>query len=208
MNVHDLTPEQRRSFAACLASDIHAPDGQILVPLAPSEIQALTDVLDVLAARPTEDLTGAERIFNDVATTMAGRLRGHLERARADEERDRERGGQELPAIEPRKLIDDWIRVLTLVGEGRSPAETTALIEKVNQPGTHVVEIRTPLPAADTQAIEQSQAWLEEIRSRQAGVHVLVEQFLITWLTEATGQSWSEVVQRLAREIDTVLPSE
>jgi len=87
-------------------------------------------VLHVLAARPAVDPTSAETIFNGVATTMAGRLRTILEQAR----RDRETGDRELPAIDSRKLVDDWIRVLTLVGEGRGPEETTALIEKVNQP--------------------------------------------------------------------------
>lgn len=98
--------------------------------------------------------------------------------------------------------------MLTLVGEGRSPEETTALIEQVNEPRTHLVEIRTPLPAADARAIEPSQTWMNELSSRQTGVHILMEQFLITWLAEATGQSWSEIVQWLARHIDTVMPSE
>ncbi|MBN9748590.1 hypothetical protein DMP23_47675 [Amycolatopsis sp. A1MSW2902] len=174
----DLTPEERRDFAVHLANAIHHPDGQIHVPMSPSEARALADVLHVLATRrATDDYSaGTEHIFNGVATTMAGRLRTHLEQARADEERDREAGERKLPAIESRKLIDDWIRVLTLVGEGRGPEETTALIEKVNQPVTYAVEVRTPLPAVDVRAIEQSQKeWMNEIRRRQVGVHVLVE---------------------------------
>lgn len=77
------------------------------MPVAAGQVRALAEVLDVLAARPAEDPAGAVHTFSDVATTMAARLRTHLEQACADEERDRETGDRELPSIDPRKLIDD-----------------------------------------------------------------------------------------------------
>ncbi|UKD50825.1 hypothetical protein L3Q65_00585 (plasmid) [Amycolatopsis sp. FU40] len=117
-------------------------------------------------------------------------------------------GDQTLPVIDPREMVNDWIRALAVLGERRGPDETLALIERVNRPGKLSVTIRTPLLPEDVRAIEESQAWQNEIRSRQAGVNILVDQYLIRWLTEATGQSWAEIVQRLAREIAAELPPE
>lgn len=45
-------------------------------------------------------------------------------------------------------------------------------------------------------------------RSRQAGVNLMVEDRLIRWLAEATGQSWSDIVQRLARDLNDLLPTD
>jgi hypothetical protein len=56
-------------------------------------------------------------------------------------------------------MVNDWIRTLTIIGEGRSVDDALDLIAKVNQPG------------------------------RQAGVNLLVEQVLIQWLVEATGRA-------------------
>lgn len=64
-----------------------------------------------------------------------------------------------LPAIDPRDLLNAWIRGLTLFGEkGRSLEETLALITQVNGTGTHRVAIRTPLPADDIQSLHEVQA--------------------------------------------------
>lgn len=112
------------------------------------------------------------------------------------------------PAIDPRELLGDWLRSLTIIGEGKSIDDTLALIAKVNRVGVHNVPIRTPLPPDDRQAMESVLAWNSEIRSRQAGVNLLVEQLLIRWLCEATGQTWSQVVQRLALTIEDLLPPE
>lgn len=79
VNINNLTPDERRHHAATLASDIHTPDGTILVPLGPTETRALADLLDMLTARPAADPLGAESILNDTATTMAARLREHAE---------------------------------------------------------------------------------------------------------------------------------
>jgi hypothetical protein len=111
-----------------------------------------------------------------------------------------------LPVHDPRAMLEDWLRALTIVGEGHAPAEALALLARVNQPQTVQVRIRTPLPPEDAQALRDSLAWQHEARSRQAGVNLMVEDRLIRWLAEATGQSWSEIVQRLARDLNTVLP--
>lgn len=134
---------------------------------------------------------------------------GWFRRRAADADRGHGQVGQAaepLPAHDPRAMLDDWLRALTVVGEGHTPADALALIAQVNQPQTVQVRIRTPLPSEDAQALRESLAWQHEARSRQAGVNLLVEDRLIRWLAEATGQSWSEIVQRLARDLNGVLP--
>lgn len=42
-----------------------------------------------------------------------------------------------LPQQTPRELLDDWVRLLTILGEGKSLEETFDLIAQVNQPGVH-----------------------------------------------------------------------
>lgn len=75
MNLADLTPERRRELAAHLASDISAPDGPMQVELGRTATVALADLLELLAARPAADPTGAEGILNTTAQRMAARLR-------------------------------------------------------------------------------------------------------------------------------------
>jgi hypothetical protein len=111
-----------------------------------------------------------------------------------------------LPAHDPQEMLNAWLRALTIVGEHHTPAQAMELIAMVNQPQTISVQIRTPLPPDDAQALNDSLAWQHEARSRQAGVHLLVETLLIRWLAEATGQTWSQIVQRLALELHNTLP--
>lgn len=95
------------------------------------------------------------------------------------------------------------------MGEGgKSPQQLMDQIAEVTQVDQDqpVVVITTPLPRRDVDAIEAAQQWYASARSRQAGVHLLVENLLIGWLTDATGQSRSEIIQRLALTIETVLP--
>jgi hypothetical protein len=111
----------------------------------------------------------------------------------------------------PRELVNDWLVALTLMGEdGKTPQQLMDQIAEVTQVGRDqpVVVITTPLPRRDVEAIEAAQQWYASARSRQAGVHVLVENLLIGWLTEATGHSRSEILQRLALTIETTLPPE
>lgn len=113
-----------------------------------------------------------------------------------------------LPVIDPRELMNEWLRSLTIIGEGKSIDETFALIASVNDTATHSVPIRTPLPPDDARAMESVLSWNSELRSRQTGVNLLVEQLLIRWLADATGQSWNQIVQRLALTIEKLLPPE
>ena len=83
-----------------------------------------------------------------------------------------------------------------------------ALIAQINQPRSLSMQIRAPLPPDDAQALDESLAWYAEVRSRQAGLNLLVEGLLIGWLAEASGQDRSAVVQRLALTLEKLLPPE
>ncbi|MBO0879040.1 MAG: hypothetical protein J2P17_01375, partial [Mycobacterium sp.] len=113
-----------------------------------------------------------------------------------------------LPPIDPRELMNEWLRTLTIIGEGKNIDDTIAMIASVNRTGTHAVPIRTPLAPDDARTLESVLAWNSEIRSRQIGVNLLVENLLIHWLAEATGQKRSAIIQRLALAAETMLPPE
>lgn len=68
--------------------------------------------------------------------------------------------------------------------------------------------ITTPLSRRDAEALEAAQQWYALARSRQTGVHMMVENLLIGWLTDATGHTRSEIIQRLALTIETQIPPE
>jgi hypothetical protein len=83
---------------------------------------------------------------------------------------------------------EDWLRSLTISAQpGMTPEEAVALITQVTRPRTLSMQIRTPLPPDDAQALAESLAWYAEVRSRQAGLNLLVEGLLIGWLAKATG---------------------
>jgi hypothetical protein len=112
-----------------------------------------------------------------------------------------------VPRPSARTLAEDWLRTLTVSGEpGITPQQAIELINQVNQPGSPQVRLRTPLSAEDARVLDVVQAWNADVRSRQAGVHLLIEGTLIDWLAEATGQERAAVVERLALRIERVLP--
>jgi hypothetical protein len=49
-------------------------------------------------------------------------------------------------------------------------------------------------------------AWYADVRSRQAGLNLLVESLLIDWPVEATGQDRSAILERLALAVEKRLP--
>jgi hypothetical protein len=114
-----------------------------------------------------------------------------------------------VPRPSPRTIAEDWLRALTISGEpGITPKRAMELIARVNQPGTLSVQLRAPLPPDDAQALDETLAWYADVRSRQAGLNLLVESLLIEWLAEATGQDRSVVIQRLALAVEKLLPPE
>ncbi|MBW4722378.1 hypothetical protein [Saccharothrix obliqua] len=83
-----------------------------------------------------------------------------------------------------------------------------AEVNQVNQPESVRVRLRTRLSAQDARVLDETLAWYADVRSRQAGVTLLVEGLLIDWLAEATGQNRAAVVQRLALAVERLLPPE
>lgn len=81
MNLAELTPELRRDYAAHLASAIYSPDGSMPVDLGRTATVALADLLELLAARPAEDPTGAEGILNTTAERLVARFREQVRAA-------------------------------------------------------------------------------------------------------------------------------
>ncbi|MEU4807419.1 hypothetical protein [Actinosynnema sp. NPDC023587] len=114
-----------------------------------------------------------------------------------------------LPQQTSREVAQDWLRGLTLLGEGgRTLQETLDLITEVNQVRAHVLALEGPLSARDSAVLLAGLEWTARARSRQAGVNLLVEGLLIEWLCQATGRTRTHVVQQLALEIDRRLPLE
>ncbi|MGW4527866.1 hypothetical protein [Amycolatopsis sp. NPDC004378] len=115
----------------------------------------------------------------------------------------------QVPRPSPRAMAEDWLRALTISGQpGQTPEQALALIAQVNQPRSLSMQIRTPLPHDDAQALDESLAWYAEVRSRQAGLNLLLEGLLIGWLADATGQDRSAIIQRLALTMENLLPPE
>jgi len=109
----------------------------------------------------------------------------------------------------PRKLAEDWLRALTLTVSADASTTLDQLyqsIAQVNQLGTARIALRTPLSQEDARALDAAMAWTNKIRSDQAKTNMLMDMLLITWLAEATGQDREAVVQRLALEVETLLP--
>ncbi|MDX3663740.1 hypothetical protein PV646_41205 [Streptomyces sp. ID05-26A] len=114
-----------------------------------------------------------------------------------------------LPQLSARAMAEDWLRALTITHEpGIDPKQAMEAVAQVNQPETLRLTIRTPLPAADRQVLDDMLAWDTEARSRQAGVHLLLDGILIDMVAGATGQDRAAVIQRLAIAVERLLPPE
>lgn len=108
---------------------------------------------------------------------------------------------------DPRDLMDQWLRALTILGEtDKSPQARLDLIRDVNKPGRTDVTITTPLQPEEQRALTEAFAALNDLRSRQTGMHLMVEETLTGWLAEATGQTRAEIVQKLALAMDALMP--
>ncbi|WP_194893750.1 hypothetical protein [Catenulispora pinisilvae] len=114
-----------------------------------------------------------------------------------------------LPQPTPRQLAEDWLRALTLTvtaDRGTTLEQLYQSIAEANQISAVQVELGTPLPPADARALDDAMAWTSRIRSDQAKANMLIDALLIQWLAEATGQDRAAVVQRLALEVEALLP--
>jgi hypothetical protein len=114
---------------------------------------------------------------------------------------------QRLDAKPMRETVHEWMAGLTIVSHaaGRAPQELHAEIAKVNQPETVRLELVTPLLPGELRTLNETVRAVQQLRSRETSVHLLVTALLVGWLAEATEQSRSDVLQRLSLTLESVL---
>jgi hypothetical protein len=105
----------------------------------------------------------------------------------------------ELAIPSSRELLDDWLAVLTLMGERDASAGSAAEVF-TRSIGRHSFDIslETRVTRRDREQLAAFTAAIGEVYNRQATVHWLVEERLIGLLAKATGESRAEIIQQLA----------
>jgi len=98
-----------------------------------------------------------------------------------------------------RELLDDWLAVLTLMGERDASAGSAAEVF-TRSIGRHSFDIslETRVTRRDREQLAAFTAAIGEVYNRQATVHWLVEERLIALLGKATGESRAGIIQQLA----------
>jgi hypothetical protein len=107
---------------------------------------------------------------------------------------------QRLDAKTQREITEDWLRSMTILAHGghRPLAEVFAEIAEVNQIGAEQIRIITPLMPGELRDLTESARAQSRLHARETTVHALASQILLGWYAEATGQTRSEVLQRLS----------
>jgi len=107
---------------------------------------------------------------------------------------------QRLDAKPQREIVEEWLRSITVLAHGghRPAAELLAEIAAVNDTGTEMLRIMSPLMPGEARDLQETQRAVSRLRSREAMVHAAVTQILLDWLATATGQAHGEVIQQLA----------
>jgi hypothetical protein len=117
------------------------------------------------------------------------------------------RNGGDVPVSEPdgiavpssRELLDDWLAVLTLMGEhGQSAAGAAEAFTRSIGRHSFDIELETRVSRRDQEQLAAFTGAIAEMFSRQATVHWIVEERLMTVLGNATGESRAEIIQQLA----------
>jgi hypothetical protein len=98
-----------------------------------------------------------------------------------------------------RELLDDWLAVLTLMGERGATASgaAEAFTRSIGR-RSFDISLETRVTRRDQQQLAAFTAAIGEMFNRQATVHWLVEERLIAVLGNATGESRAEINQQLA----------
>jgi len=104
-----------------------------------------------------------------------------------------------------RELLDDWLAVLTLIGDPeQAPNGPRELLGRAIGRHSFDIELETRVSRRDQEQLAAFTAAIGEMFSRQATVHWIVEERLITLLGNVTGESRSEVIQGLALDFSDV----
>jgi hypothetical protein len=115
--------------------------------------------------------------------------------------------GEDLPAVPT--VVDvagEVLANLTLVGEGgcRSSEETLRVLIAMNPPGQLSIRFDTPISSSDAERLREALKYIEDVETVHRSAHTVVELTLMDWLTQATGLTYSEVVQDLARRVAAI----
>ena len=109
-------------------------------------------------------------------------------------------GNLEIPSS--RELLDDWLAVLTIIGtQNELSEEESELMGKAVGGHSLDIELESAVSPRDNQLLADFTGAIGELFNRQTKVHWLVEERLIDLLGQATGQSRTEIVQRLALDL-------
>lgn len=112
-----------------------------------------------------------------------------------------------LDAKTQRDIVGEWLRGMTILahGGGRPMNELLAEISAVNEAGTHAIRLVSPLMPGEARDLQENIRAQNRLRGRETMVHAIVTQILLGWCATASGQTPSDVIQRLALRLDAWL---
>jgi hypothetical protein len=114
---------------------------------------------------------------------------------------------QRMDDVTQREIFEDWLRAITIMVHGghRPPEELLAEIGAVNDVSTHSVTLVTQLLPGEARDLKEAQRAQNRLRSRETMAHAAVTLTLLRWCATASGQTPSDILQRLALTLDTLL---
>lgn len=111
------------------------------------------------------------------------------------------------PRLRPmREVMEDKLRALTILCEGRELDEAFELIGQVTDGDTYNMSLHSKLDPADVRTLTQAAMWRKAVHARHNTVSLLVEMCLIAKLAEATGTTANDVVRQLASDMNDLMP--
>ncbi len=112
-----------------------------------------------------------------------------------------------LDARTQRDIIEEWLRGMTVLahGSGRPMNELLAEIAAVNDVGSEAVRLVSPLMPGEARDLQETIRAHNRLRGRETMVHAIVSQVLLDWCATASGQTRSDILQRLALRLDAWL---
>ena len=105
------------------------------------------------------------------------------------------------------QIADDWLRSMTIFAHSgaRPVSELLAEIAAVNDTGTHMISLVSPLLPGEARDLRENICAHNRPCGREAMVHAMITQVLLGWCATAARQTRSEVIERLALTLDTWL---
>lgn len=99
-----------------------------------------------------------------------------------------------------RDVSEEWLRAMTIMADGgdRPLGELLAEIARVNSPVPLQVTLVTPLTPGESRDLAEAIGAQNRLRQRETTMHAIVTQVLLGWCATASGQTTSQVLQRLA----------